>query len=58
MSKEAIWEAAKQSIVEADEDMAMKALADAEAEGLDLVDLLGTGYSAGMQELGDQFGRG
>ena len=58
MSKEAIWEAAKQSIVEADEDMAMKALADAEAEGLDLVDLLGTGYSAGLQELGDQFGRG
>jgi trimethylamine corrinoid protein len=58
MSKEAIWEAAKQSIVEADEDVAMQALADAEAEGLDLVDLLSTGYSAGMQELGDQFGRG
>ncbi len=58
MSKEAIWEAAKQSIIEADEDMALQALADAEAEGLDLVDLLSTGYSAGMQELGDQFGRG
>ena len=37
MSKEAIMEAAKQSIVEADEDMAMEALANAEAEGVDLV---------------------
>ena len=53
MSKEAIWEAAKQSILEADEDMAMEAL-----EGLDLNDLLATGYSAGMQELGDLFGMG
>lgn len=58
MSKEAIFEAAKQSIVEADEDMAMEALADAEAEGLDLVELLSDGYSAGMKELGDLFGMG
>jgi len=58
MSKEAIMEAAKQSIVEADEDMAMEALANAEAEGLDLVELLSEGYSAGMKELGDLFGMG
>ena len=58
MSKEAIMEAAKQSIVEADEDMAMEALANAEAEGLDLVELLTNGYSAGMKELGDLFGMG
>lgn len=58
MSKEAIMEAAKQSIVEADEDMAMEALADAEAEGIDLVELLSNGYSAGMKELGDLFGMG
>jgi trimethylamine corrinoid protein len=58
MSKEAIFEAAKQSIVEADEDMAMEALADAEAEGLDLVELLSDGYSACMKELGDLFGMG
>lgn len=58
MSKEAIMEAAKQSIVEADEDMAMEALANAEAEGLDMVDLLSNGYSAGMKELGDLFGMG
>ena len=58
MSKEAIYEKAKQSIIEADEDMALEALAEAEAEGLDLVDLLSHGYSAGMKELGDLFGMG
>lgn len=58
MSKEAIMEAAKQSIVEADEDMAMEALANAEAEGVDFVELLSDGYSAGMKELGDLFGMG
>lgn len=58
MSKEAIMEAAKQSIVDADEDMAMEALANAEAEGVDLVELLSNGYSAGMKELGDLFGMG
>ena len=58
MSKEAIMEAAKQSIVEADEDMAMESLANAEAEGVDLVELLSKGYSAGMKELGDLFGMG
>ena len=58
MSKEAIYEKAKDSIIEADEDMAMEALEEAEAEGLDLVELLTEGYSAGMKELGDQFGMG
>ena len=58
MSREAIMEKAKQSIVEADEDIAMEALAEAEAEGVDLVELLSDGYSAGMKELGDLFGMG
>ena len=58
MSKEAVFEKAKQSIIEADEDMALEALAEAEAEGLDLVELLSHGYSAGMKELGDLFGMG
>lgn len=49
---------AKQSIIEADEDMAMEALEAAEAEGVDLVELLSNGYSAGMKELGDLFGMG
>ena len=52
MAKEAIYEKAKDSIIEADEDMAMEALEEAEAEGLDLVELLTEGYSAGMKELG------
>lgn len=58
MSREAILEAAKESIMEADEDLAMQVLKDAEAEKLDAVDLLSNGYSAGMKELGDLFGRG
>ena len=58
MSKDAIWDKAKQSVIDADEDMALEALHEAEAEGLNLMELLGTGYGAGMQELGDQFGRG
>lgn len=58
MSKEEILEKAKQSIIESDEDEAMEALAEAEAEGMDLVELLTEGYSAGMKELGDLFGMG
>ncbi|MDD6043985.1 MAG: corrinoid protein [Eubacteriaceae bacterium] len=58
MTKDAILEMAKQSIIEADEDMAMEALENAEAEGVDLVELLSNGYSAGMKELGDLFGMG
>ncbi len=58
MSKAEVFEKAKQSIIEADEDMAMEALAEAEAEGLDYVELLTDGYSAGMKVLGDQFGMG
>ena len=38
--------------------MALEALANAEAEGVDLVELLSNGYSAGMKELGDLFGMG
>lgn len=58
MSKEAILQAAAESIIECDEDKALEALAQAEAEGIGMVELLGDGYSAGMRELGDQFGRG
>lgn len=58
MSKEAILEAAKQSILDADEDMAMQALADAEAEGVSPLEMLSDGFSAGMKELGDLFGMG
>ena len=58
MTKDAILEMAKQSIIEADEVRAMEELENAEAEGVDLVELLSQGYSAGMKELGDLFGMG
>jgi len=58
MSRDAILEAAKQSIIEADEDMAVQALKDARAENIDPADLLSNGFSAGMKELGDRFGMG
>ena len=53
-----ILKMACESIIESDEDKALEALAQAESEGMDLVELLSEGYSAGMRELGDQFGRG
>ena len=58
MSNEAIYEAAKQAIIESDEDMAHQVIKDAEAANVDPAELLGKGFSAGMQELGDLFGRG
>ena len=58
MSKEMLFEAAAESIIESDEDKAFEVLAQAEEQGVDLVELLGQGYSAGMRELGDRFGRG
>jgi len=58
MSKEMLLKAAAESIIESDEDKALEILAKAEAEGIDVVELLSQGYSAGMRELGDQFGRG
>ncbi|MBK5253743.1 MAG: cobalamin-dependent protein, partial [Peptostreptococcaceae bacterium] len=58
MSKEQVLETAKNAIIEADEDMAMEALHAAEAEGVQLFELLTDGYSVGMKVLGDQFGMG
>jgi len=58
MSKEMLLKAAAESIIESDEEKALEILAKAEAEGIDVVELLSQGYSAGMRELGDQFGRG
>lgn len=58
MTKEDIFEAAKQSIIEADEEMAMQALADGEAAGIAPMEMLSQGFSAGMKELGDRFGMG
>lgn len=58
MSKEAILLAAKESIIECDEDKALEAFHQAQTEGISMVELLSDGFSAGMRELGDQFGMG
>ena len=58
MSKEELIQAAFDSIVEADEDMAMEAMDKAEEAGVTSLELLEKGFSAGINELGDQFGRG
>lgn len=58
MTKEEILKDAFDSIVDFDEDKAMKTLREAEAMGIDPVELLSKGYSAGIQHLGDLFGRG
>lgn len=58
MAREDIMQKAFDAIVEADEDMAQEVLEEGAAEGISAVELLQEGFSKGMNELGDQFGRG
>lgn len=58
MDKEKLLAEAADAIIEGDENRAMEILAKAEAEGVDLVELLSKGFSAGMQELGERFSSG
>lgn len=58
MSREDLMKKAFESIVEADEDMAAETLDEGAKEGITAVELLQEGFSKGMNELGDQFGRG
>ena len=58
MSRETILTEAKRAILETDEDLCVKVLKDAEAAGVEPGDLLANGFTAGMKELGDLFGRG
>lgn len=58
MTKEALFKEAFDSILDCDEDKAMEILKQAEAEGIDNVELLTQGFSAGIKHLGDLFGRG
>jgi trimethylamine corrinoid protein len=58
MSKEALFKKASDSILNCDEDTAMSVLNAAEEEGIDPVELLSQGFSAGIKQLGDLFGRG
>jgi len=58
MSKEKVFKDAYDAIVNCDEDQALAAVKDAEAEGLNLLDLLTEGFGAGIKQVGDQFGCG
>ena len=58
MAREDIMKKAFDAIVEADEDMAQEALDEGLAEGITAVEMLQEGFSKGMNELGEQFGRG
>ena len=59
MDLEKLYQDAAESIIEADEDLAMDVVRQAEtAEDIDLSDLLSNGFGAGMREIGDRFGTG
>lgn len=58
MSRDEIMKKAFDAIVEADEDMAVEVMDEAAQEGISAVEMLQEGFSKGMNELGDQFGRG
>lgn len=58
MTREELMKKAFDAIVEADEDMAVEAMDEGAKEGVTAVELLQEGFSKGMNELGDQFGRG
>lgn len=58
MTREEIMQKAFNAIVEADEDMAAEVLEEGKAESITAVEMLQEGFSKGMNELGEQFGRG
>jgi len=58
MSLESILKAAKQSIIDIDEEQAVSVAKKALEEGLNPVQVLTEGYSAGIREIGELFSRG
>lgn len=58
MDKHEIFEQAKKTIVDADEEKALALIDVAQKEGLDLLDLLINGFGAGNDELGNNFDKG
>lgn len=57
-SKEAIIAKAKEAINEFDEDLAVEASEEALAAGIDPVELIEYGFTAGMKEVGELFEKG
>ena len=58
MQREEIMQIAVDAILEIDEDKAAEALEEGRKAGITAVELLQEGFSKGMTELGDRFGRG
>lgn len=58
MEKQEIFDRAKKSIVDADEEKALELISIAEEQEVDLLDLLINGFGAGNDELGDNFDKG
>ena len=58
MSKEKVFKDAFDAIINCEEDKALAAVQEAEAEGLDLLALLTEGFGAGIKQVGEQFGCG
>lgn len=58
MNKEAIFQKAFDAIIDVDEDAAKEVIELAREEGVSMVELLSSGFAAGMRELGDRFSAG
>ena len=58
MDKVLLFKEAFESVMDSDEDKAMEIVKKAEEMGINLVELLTEGFSAGIKNLGDLFGRG
>jgi len=56
--KEALFQKAADAIIESDEDAALAIVKEAEDAGVDLIEMLSSGFSAGMRDVGDKFGMG
>jgi trimethylamine corrinoid protein len=58
MDRQEVFKMAFDSILEADQDMAMAAMDKGAEIGIDPLELLKDGFTAGITELGDRFGKG
>lgn len=58
MDKQELFRRAKDAIVDADEAKALRIIKEADDDGIDLLDLLLTGFGAGNEEIGILFDQG
>ncbi|MGC2871995.1 cobalamin B12-binding domain-containing protein [Ihubacter sp. rT4E-8] len=55
MDKQELYRRAKEAIVDADEEKALRIIEEAKKENFDLLELLLSGFGAGNDEIGDRF---